>query len=234
MKPVIVLTPLIDQNLDDTPWMLRGYFEAIEAAGGIPVMISSLKEEEDIAQVVGRADGILFTGGQDVDPAVYGKEKEVDCDLWISPDRDQLEVPLLLYAMGAGKPVLGICRGLQLINAVLGGTLWQDLPSQHPSDIVHSGKGICHEVSVVPGTPLAALVGKDKLNVNTLHHQAIRDLAPDLRPMAMSPDGLIEAYDKPGADFFWAVQWHPEMIFSEDEPSFKIFQAFVDACRRSA
>ncbi len=234
MKPLIALTPLIDQNMDDTPWMLRNYFDAIEKAGGIPVMLAPMKDENDIAWIASHFDGILFTGGQDVDPKVYGKAKEVDCDLWISEDRDGLEMPLLRAALQADVPILGICRGLQFINAALGGTLWQDLPSQRPSDIVHSQSKPysrpAHEVAIFKGTPLFSLIGKDHIGVTTLHHQAVRDLAPGLRVTATAPDGLIEAFDMPEARFLWAVQWHPEFLFDVDEDHFKIFKAFVDAC----
>ncbi len=235
MKPVIALTPLIDQNLDDSPWMLKEYFRAIEKAGGIPVMLAPLKDKDDIDRMAAMFDGILFTGGQDVDPAIYGREKEVDCDIWISKDRDVLEQPLLRRALEADLPILGICRGLQFINAVLGGTLWQDLPSQRPEGMKHSQEKPyckpCHQVTVVKDTPLYDMVGKDTIGVTSLHHQAIRDLAPGLRVMATSPDGLVEAFDMPSARFLWAVQWHPEYMFDIDEDSFGIFKAFVDVCR---
>ena len=231
MKPFIALTPLIDQQMDDTPWMLKDYFNAVEAAGGIPIMLSPLKDKDDIEWAAAKFDGIVFTGGQDVAPSVYGREKEVDADLWVSPDRDELEIPLLEFCISSGMPILGICRGLQLINAGLGGTLWQDLPSQRDSQICHSGKELRPEVSLLPGTPLEELIGKKSLTVNTLHHQAIRDLAPGLKPMAVAPDGLVEAFYKPDSDFFWAVQWHPEMIFPESEDNLKIIRAFIEACR---
>ncbi len=234
MKPLIALTPLIDEKMDNTPWMLQHYFSAVEGAGGLPVMLPPLSGEDDLPELLSHFDGILFTGGHDVDPSVYGREREEGCGLSISPQRDALEVPLLRLAMDRGMPILGICRGIQLINAVLGGTLWQDLPSQHPSDIAHSQKEPhsvkTHEVVLQAGTPLAELLGKERIGVNTSHHQAIRELAPSLRADAYSTDGLVEAVDRPGDSFFWAVQWHPERLFEGDEDSRKILRAFVQAC----
>ena len=130
--------------------------------------------------------------------------------------------------------MLCICRGLQLFNVVMGGTLWQDLPSQRPSEIKHSqGKpygAATHSVELVPGSPLHALLGQSTIGVNTRHHQAIRELAPSLAVMATSPDGLIESICLPGSRFAWGVQWHPEHMAPEDANSVKIFEAFVEAC----
>ena len=146
-------------------------------------------------------------------------------------------LPVVLGALAdriGKKPVLCICRGLQLFNVVMGGTLWQDLPSQRPSEIKHSqGKpygAAAHSVELVPGSPLHALLGQSTIGVNTRHHQAIRELAPSLAVMATSPDGLIESICLPGSRFAWGVQWHPEHMAPEDANSVKIFEAFVEAC----
>ena len=177
------------------------------------------------------ADGFLLTGGQDVSPALYGM-KDATGTIVPSPERDRLETLLLEKALQADKAVLGICRGLQFINAFLGGTLWQDLPSQHPSDIVHrQGKpyGVPTHKVMLDGD-LKTLLGKDILEVNTLHHQAVKDLAGDLIPMAISPDGLIEAARMTSKRFVWAVQWHPEYMFKTDADSLSLFSHFVKQC----
>ena len=134
------------------------------------------------------------------------------------------------------KPILGICRGIQFINAALRGTLWQDLPSQHPSDIEHHMNppydAFGHNVSLVPGTPLASLfAGQTEIAVNSYHHQAVREPAAGLEVMAVAPDGVIEALYRPASHFLWAVQWHPEFLYKVDPRSQAIFDAFVGSCR---
>lgn len=229
-SPIIGVTPLWDVERKSV-WMLPDYLDGIKAAGGIPVILPIEITEEDADQMVATCDGFLFTGGQDVAPALYG-EKDTTGTVIPSPERDKLETLLLKKALQADKPILGICRGLQFLNAFLGGTLWQDLPSQHPSDIVHrQGKpyGIPTHKVMLDGD-LKTLLGKDNLDVNTLHHQAVKDLAADLTPMAFAPDGIIEAAQMTGRRFVWAVQWHPEYMFKIDPNSLAIFSWFVEHC----
>ena len=226
-SPIIGVTPLWDAERKSV-WMLPDYLEGIKAAGGIPVVLPLEMSEEDANRIVETCDGFLFTGGQDVTPELYGM-KDATGNIIHSPERDRLEMLLLEKVLQADKAVLGICRGLQFINAFLGGTLWQDLPSQHPSDIVHrQGKpyGVpTHKVKLEED--LKTLLGKDILEVNTLHHQAVKDLADGLTPMAVAPDGLIEAARMSGKRFVWAVQWHPEYMFKTDPDSLAIFSCFV-------
>ena len=229
-SPIIGVTPLWDAERKSV-WMLPDYLEGIKAAGGIPVILPIEMSEADVDRIVETCDGFLFTGGQDVAPELYGT-KDATGTVVPSPERDNLETLLLSKVLQADKPILGICRGLQFINAFLGGTLWQDLPSQHPSDIVHrQGKpyGIpTHKVSL--NGDLRTLLGKDTLEVNTLHHQAIKDLGKDLIPMAESPNGLIEAVKMVGKRFVCAVQWHPEYMFKTDGDSLRVFSWFVRQC----
>lgn len=155
----------------------------------------------------------------------------------LSPERDRMESRLLAEVIAADKPILGICRGIQLINACLGGTLWQDLPTEHPSDIEHHMKppydAFGHTVSLAPGTPLAGLfAGQSEIAVNSYHHQAVREPAPDLEVMATAPDGVIEAVWRPASRFLWAVQWHPEFLYRVDPRSQAIFDSFVESCRQ--
>lgn len=237
-KPIIGIVPLMDYQRESY-WMLPGYFGGIEQAGGIPLMLPPSGERADLNELIGVCDGILITGGQDVGPSVYGERRPDACALVgeTSPERDAMEAELLPLALEADLPVLGICRGIQAVNALLGGTLWQDLPAQNPSQVEHHGKPPyeepVHEVEVLPHTPLAACVGQGTLAVNSYHHQAIRDLAPGLSVMAQAPDGVVEAVWRPASRFCWAVQWHPEFAYKVDEPSRKIFRAFVQAASRS-
>ena len=228
--PLIGVTPLWDTERQSV-WMLPDYLDGIKAAGGIPAVLPIEISDKDAEQIVESFDGFLFTGGQDVSPSLYGME-DVTGTIVSCPKRDQEEMLLLKKALEADKPILGICRGLQFINAFLGGTLWQDLPSQHPSAIVHrQGKpyGIpTHQVSL--SGELQSLLGKDILDVNTLHHQAVKELGNGLTPMAIAPDGLIEAFQMPDKHFVWAVQWHPEYLFKTDKDSLAIFSCFVEHC----
>ena len=233
MKPLIGLIPLVDEGRESL-WMLPGYMRGVEAAGGLPVMLPLTDDPEALRQLSAQCDGFLLTGGHVVSPGVYGAARLPACGA-CSPERDRMESALLALAMAADKPVLGICRGIQFINAALGGTLWQDLPTQRPSDVNHHQSppydAPAHAVSILPDTPLARLLGAEALRVNSYHHQAVRDLAPALRPMAVSPAGLVEAVWHPGRRFLWAVQWHPEFAWQTDPGAMKIFGAFVEACR---
>jgi putative glutamine amidotransferase len=235
MKPVIGLIPLIDENRDSY-WMLPGYMTGIQAAGGIPLMLPLEMEAEDIRQAAGSMDGFLFTGGHDVSPSLYGEAPLLQCGAVCSA-RDRLEQLLFEEACRLDKPVLGICRGIQLINVLLGGTLYQDLPSQHPSPVNHHGSPPydhpVHSVSIVEKTPLYGLCGP-KADVNSYHHQAIRDLAESLTPMAYADDGIIEAVYQKDARFLWAVQFHPEFAYLSDRNCRAIFEAFVSACRKGS
>lgn len=231
MKPCIGVMPLVDEGRKSL-WMLPGYFEGILEAGGIPVMLPLTSDRDTIVRMVGWCDGFLFTGGHDVAPSLYG-EKPLNASVVPCRQRDEMEVAVLKEAMGQEKTILGICRGIQLINVALGGTLYQDLPLQHPSATEHHQKPPydvpIHEVSILPDTPLAALLQKDRLAVNSYHHQAVRDLAAGLEAMAVSEDGLVEALYRPQYPFLWAVQWHPEFSFRRDPAGRAIFRRFIEA-----
>ena len=232
-KPIIGVMPLVDTE-KDSYWMLPGYMNGISQAGGIPVMLPLTNDENDVTKLASMCDGFLFTGGQDVNPGIYNEEKRAVCGE-CSDARDIMDTMFFLEALKNDKPCLGICRGLQFFNAVLGGTLYQDLPVDKPSNIIHHQNHPynkpCHEVRILPGTPLEKLIKKINLPVNSLHHQGIKDLAEGIMPMAFAPDGLIEAICVPTQKFIWAVQWHPEFNFEEDEASRAVFTALIEACR---
>ena len=231
-RPLIGLVPLMDYQRASY-WMLPGYMQGIEEAGGVPVMLPLTADKAALARLADTCDGFLFTGGQDVTPSVYGAAQTALCGE-TSQERDAMETELLALARAKDKPVLGICRGIQFLNAALGGTLWQDLPVEYPSEVNHHQTGAydqpIHTVRLLPGTPLADLLGVDTLPVNSYHHQAIHKLAPELAAMATAPDGIVEAVYEPGKRFVWAVQWHPEFSWKVSAESRKIFAAFVSAC----
>ena len=233
MRPTIGLIPLEDIQRESL-WMLPGYMNGIVEAGGLPLMLPLTNDKTLLHQIAEQLDGFLLTGGQDVSPSVYGAPVSPNCGE-TSPKRDEMELLLLEEVLRLGKPVFGICRGIQFLNAALGGTLYQDLPTEHPSGISHAMKPPYHppkhSVEILHNTPLHTLLAIDTLPVNSYHHQAVKTLSPKLEPMAVSPDGLIEAAWMPEQAFVWAVQWHPEFSHITDEHSRKLLKAFVDACR---
>lgn len=230
-KPVIGVLPLYDRD-KDSYWMLPAYFQGLAQAGALPIMLP-LEGAADCHQLASLCDGLLFTGGQDVDPALYG-EAAADCCGELCPARDRLEQAMLRCAMERKLPILGICRGLQLINAALGGSLWQDLPSQRPGSRNHRMERPYDraEHSVTLSGPLAELYGAEALGVNSCHHQGVKSLAPGLRAMARAEDGLIEAVYHPEQPFLWAVQWHPEFFDPQSGPGVPIFWAFAKAAAK--
>lgn len=229
--PLIGIVPLVDTQRDSY-WMLPGYMEGVADAGGLPVMLPLTSDPAAIGQLVDTCDGFLLTGGHDVSPALYSEAPTPVCGE-CCPGRDAMEQILFPLALEHDKPVLGICRGLQFINVMLGGTLYQDLPTQAPSDIIHHQAppydSPSHKVRLPAGAPLYELLKKDTISVNSCHHQGIKDLAPSLAPMALAPDGLVEAFWGPDQRYLWAVQWHPEFFDRKDENSRYIFQSFIEA-----
>lgn len=232
-RPVIGVVPLFDSK-KNSYWMIPGYMRGLEAAGALPVMLPLTTDRAEISQLAKLCGGILFTGGQDVSPAIYGEKASPLCGE-ICDDRDNMERELLRLAVGNDIPSLGICRGIQFINAALGGSLYQDLPAEYPSQTDHHMSPpydrVCHRVDTVKGTPLHELLKKDVLGVNSYHHQAVKRTANCLREMAYSEDGLTEAVYMPGRRFIWAVQWHPELSYQSDADSMAILSAFVSAAK---
>lgn len=222
VKPLIGVTPCS---------RLTDYLESVKRAGGEPVV---LKMSDTAADVLARVDGVLLTGGADVDPALYGQDPHERTE--VDPDRDRFEVPLARAALAADAPLLAICRGVQVLNVAAGGTLVQDLPSQAPSDLQHSidvpKNHVAHTVRIEPGSRLAAVIGGaariDACAVNSRHHQAVDAVAPDFVVSAVSPDGVIEAIERPSAPYCLGVQWHPENFWRTGEFD-SLFRSFVEA-----
>lgn len=230
-KPVIGIVPLVDSGRDSL-WMLPGYMEGIAQAGGLPVMLPLTEDADDIEQLLAMCGGLLFTGGQDVSPELYGEEALPVCGE-LCPSRDRMEKPLLLGAIERDKAVLGICRGFQFLNAALGGKLYQDLPAQRPSPCDHHMAAPYDREAhrVILSGPLAQALGAGETGVNSCHHQGVKTLAPGLSITAAAPDGLPEAVCMPDRRFVWAVQWHPEFSYKVNADSRRIFAAFVEASR---
>ena len=232
-KPLIGVMPLWDEGKKSI-WMLPGYLEGIQEAGGTPVIFPLTEDREELEQLCSLCNGFLITGGQDEDPAIYG-ETPIPQMGEICTVLDQMERQVLEYVIKEDKAVLGICRGIQYLNAMLGGSLYQDLNVQHPSKTEHHMEPpydrVIHQVQIIDGTPLHQLLQVTELGVNSYHHQAVKTLAPSLTVMAESEDGLVEAVCMPEKTYVWAVQWHPELSYQTDKYSRKIFESFVAACK---
>ena len=232
MKPIIGIVPLVDQEKESL-WMLPGYMEGIMEAGGIPVILPLTSDADVIAQLSDTVQGILLTGGHDVDPGLYGEERMPECGASCK-ERDEMEAGLLKQALEKNMPILGICRGIQFLNVYLGGTLYQDLVKQRPSNVEHHQKPPydvpIHDIDLLEDGSLFQLLNTKKLSVNSYHHQAIKRKADALKAMAVSEDGIVEAVEMTDKKFVWALQWHPEFSHKTDEDSRKIFEEFVKKC----
>ena len=225
MKPRIGVTPC--SRVDD-------YVESVAVAGGEPVV---LRDSDDPARVVRGIDGLLLTGGLDVDPALYGETPHETTNT--SPERDRFEVPLSKAAMANDLPIFAICRGVQVLNVAAGGSLVQDIPSAVASDLNHSidvpKNHQAHPIRITPGTRLAAALGPhadlESCPVNSRHHQSVARVAPEFVVSAISPDGVVEAIERPDRTFCLGVQWHPENFVKTGEFS-GLFRDFVAAAAK--
>jgi putative glutamine amidotransferase len=208
------------------------YVRAVTAAGGVPIVLSPLMGHSLAARALEGVDGLVLTGGEDVDPAWYETAPHPKLNP-PSRERDLFELALFAAARQRELPVLGICRGIQLVNVALGGTLYQDLPSERPGIVNHDPQGVrtdrSHDVRLEPGSLAAGALGSATLRVNSFHHQAVRDLAPKLIASGWSEDGLIEVVEgAEGQPWLLAVQWHPEEMHAEvGGPDVGLFRALV-------
>lgn len=205
------------------------YTDAVFRAGGVPLVIPTVRSEAEADAVVAALDAIVFSGGEDVAPAWYG-EAVWNETVEVDAVRDTSDMLLARAALASGKPILAICRGSQLLNVALGGSLLQDIPSQLPSNVGHSAS--FHKIGLSEGSVLARIYGPDSLLVNSFHHQAVKEPAPGVTVTARSSDGIVEAWE---ADHIWAVQFHPEkMLRSGDSRWLTLFRQFVESARRPA
>lgn len=213
------------------------YVEALRAVGAVPWVIPLLPHDPDtLEEIFSRLDGVFLTGGVDVDPTRYGEPRSPLCGT-SDPDRDAVEIRLLRYAIEKDLPVLAVCRGIQILNVTCGGTLYQDVAAQVPAALKHdyfptpqnpSRTYLAHDVTVKPNTRLGRVLGAGVVPVNSMHHQAIKDLAPGLVPNAYAPDGIIEGVEGVDRRYVIAVQWHPEELADTQPEMRRLFTSFVE------
>ena len=239
MRPKIAITADAQRVAD--PDYLRAYKRAVEKAGGEPVVVHDAVEPEDVAAALEKFDGLLLPGGADVDPAEYG-ERDHPSVSKAPTDYDRLELEAARVALREDVPTFAICRGVQVMNVALGGTLWVDVPEeyepsgglklQHRQTPPHARHEATHPVDFRAGSTLARLLGSHMVPTNSMHHQALRRVAHDLVATGQTRDGIIEAVEaRSNHPFYIGVQWHPEEMIEVDEPSRTLFAEFV---RRAA
>jgi len=244
-RPVIGVPTQTLQSIDGIPsvlpasWVMnQRYFHAVTSVGGVPWMIPLLDDDPGtLREIYDRLDGIVLPGGVDLDPATYGEAVHPRCGR-TDPARDQVELQLTRWAVEDGKPLLGLCRGIQVINVALGGTLWQDIASQLPEAFKHDYSPtagfardyLAHPVELAANSRLRGFLERDTVRVNSMHHQAIRELSPALIATAVASDGVIEGIEARARDcFVVGVQWHPEVFEPTDAPTRRLFREFIAA-----
>lgn len=242
MRPVIGI-PCYSARRDGSLSPIYGnnqsYVRAVQRAGGVPLLIPPRQDADALEAVCACLDGLLLSGGGDIDPARFGEERIAACQE-PEPERDELELALAAWALDASVPILGICRGMQLLNVACGGTLYQDLATQQPEAARHdhaaSGRVYrAHGISLQKESRLSEILGAAPYEVNSLHHQSVARPGARVEIVGWSPDGVAEAMEVDGHPFALAVQFHPEELEGDpehpDEPSRALFRAFVEACR---
>lgn len=248
MVPIIGVTATLKEDVEETATRPLGrfvradfdYVDGVAQAGGAPVVIPPAMDARAAGVVVDTLDGLLLSGGSDLHPSYYDEEPIPELDITIS-ERDELEMVLLQGALRRGIPVFGICRGLQVLNVAMGGTLYQDLPSQLDKDLLKHRQTTpkwqaTHEVEVLENSRTAEITGSKIIKVNSYHHQAIKTLAEGFVVSARSSDGIIEAMEYRDLSERWilAVQWHAEAMRQSGSEHSSLFEAHVAAARRHA
>jgi len=238
--PLIGISGCVEQSarLSGTPLVAVGvaYVRAVEEAGGAPVVTPPHPNEALLRGIFERLNGLVLSGGGDVLPALYGADDSGL--LWsVNEERDRAELTLARWALAEGRPLLAICRGIQVLNVAAGGTLIQDIATQVPDALPHSSvasrpmHSVAHSVELASESRLLALLGTPTLGVNSAHHQAICALGAGLVVTALAPDGVIEGVEAPGQPFCLGVQWHPEAMLETAPAMRRLFEALVEAAR---
>ncbi len=233
-RPAIGITIGYDEDRPDRHLLREDYVKAVVTAEGLPYVLAPVFHR-DIPALLDRLDGLVLTGGSDVDPVLYGEAPHPKLGS-VFRERDDFEIALCREAVRRDLPTLAICRGHQVLNVATGGTLIQDLPSEpsggsvdHDPDTERASR--IHDVRILDGSRLRRLLGKERVGVNSFHHQAIRDLGQGLVATAWAPDGVIEGVEDPSRRYLVGVQWHPESFWREAEGFAPLFRALVEAAQ---
>lgn len=233
VQPVIGITCSHDVN-SDRAYLPCVYSRAIEKAGGIPLLLPMVHDFAAIVQSLQLVDGVLFSGGVDVDPVHQGSEPEPGLGE-ITPERDHFEMALAKAALEDNKGILAICRGMQLLNVVAGGTVYQDIYSEISGGLKHSQEAPrwypTHKIKIEPGSFLAGMLRAREIRVNSFHHQAVHQVADGFRVTAVAEDGIIEAIESTKHSFVMGIQCHPEAMWERDPYFLRVFETFVEAVR---
>lgn len=235
MRPIIGVTTSLSDD-EGLMQLNRTYTSALFSAGALPLLIPATMDPDAIADYASRFDGLLLSGGDDVDPHRFGALQTWACGT-VHPLRDEFEIALCREFAHLRKPILGICRGIQLMNVAFGGTLYQDLQSEICGCIAHRQKQLscyaAHPVRLAEASKLAGIFGRLDVPVNSLHHQAVKDIAPGLLVTATAPDGVIEGIEHASLPFCIGVQWHPERLWNQESTAMhiRLFTSFVEACK---
>ena len=235
-RPLIGITPGFGDEKKRI-YISKGYMDGVNQAGGMAILLPLTSDEVLLEELMESCDGFLLSGGPDIDAKYYG-EPNYSYNGAINPIRDMMEIYIAKNAVASGKPVFGICRGIQVLNAAMGGTLYQDIHSQlkdrnllrHSQDAPEWYP--IHSVNVAENSRLWNIFGKCTLRVNSFHHQAVKTLGKGFKSIAWTDDGIIEAIEHENHVFTAGVKWHPELMWQEDTEVLKLFKAFVDAAKR--
>ncbi|HEY3117865.1 MAG TPA: gamma-glutamyl-gamma-aminobutyrate hydrolase family protein [Chloroflexota bacterium] len=234
MHPLIGIPCSTAASADNPPGyhVNQAYARAVEQTGGVPILIPLLSPDSPALRALYDAlDGILLPGGADLQPQSYGATPHPKLGS-VDPNRDATELALARWALAESKPILGICRGQQCLNVAAGGSLFQDIASEIPGALIHRHEprgALAHHIRVDPASALAEALGSSSFDANSLHHQAVKDVAPGFIPVAWAPDGVIEGMERRDHPFALAVQFHPEELVPGHEPSECLLRSFADA-----
>lgn len=232
-RPIIGITSVFEQSGSDSRSQTTVGFRYVQAVidnGGVPVVLPTVKDEEAIVRYVAELDGLVLVGGLDIPPGVYGQQVHETTSI-MPEQRYEFERRLIKQWLATDKPILGVCLGMQFTNVVVGGSMIQDIPSQVGKEVVHRGENSWHSVQVEKGSRLARILGSDTTYVYSSHHQAVDKLGSNLKVVARSSDGVIEAMERTEGGFGLFVQWHPEAMTKDLAHRDAIYSALVQACR---